>query len=795
MSLQAKIRQSILDFMLKVLVPPPSGNQRAPFGPEEFKNLREALLSQNLCCIDGKMVSGFEREFATAYDIPFAVASTSGTAAIHVALGALDLNPCDEVITAPITDLGTVIPILSQNAIPVFADVDDTYNMDPADVERKITPRTRAIIVVHLFGNPCNLDAMVDIARRHKIPLIEDCSQAHMAEYKGRYVGTYGDIGCFSFQQSKHMTTGDGGMTITANKSYYERMKLFADKGYARKGWGARAYLFHAPNYRMTELVGAVGLAQLKKVKGVVDRRREMGNYLTELLTGIEGVRTAPTTPGAKHTYWMYPMELNGYNIQAVGAELRKGRVFGFIGYTGKPIYLCTESLTAKKTYGTSQFPFSASDKVYEYKEGLCPRAEETVGNLICLPLDESWNRQEAERVAGVISSTLKKMTRQQVTPEIITKTTASPAAASGNGAHSVATASSEIKRVGIIGCGQMGKWHLDSYKKNPSCKIVAVADTDFAKAQALAIEVGATPYSTHTEMIEKESLAGVSICTLPSTHRDIAIDVLNAGVHVLCEKPLAISVEQGKQMLKSADEHKVLLLTAFKFRYFDEVLKAKELIDRGDLGKILTFRVMFGGYIDMAGTWYAEKQFSGGGVIMDNGPHATDLLRFLLGEVQSVTAYGSRVQKVEVEDTAQLILSLANGAIGTIDLSWSNSIPARSYLEIYGENGTILLDGEGMSYKFKEWKEWKNVPREAGAKASFARQIDHFLESINGKPPTRLTNIDGLKSQILLEAAYESIQRGTKVAISNGESSPETAINGQRLREGERVNIHPAHR
>jgi predicted dehydrogenase len=179
----------------------------------------------------------------------------------------------------------------------------------------------------------------------------------------------------------------------------------------------------------------------------------------------------------------------------------------------------------------------------------------------------------------------------------------------------------------------------------------------------------------------------------------------------------------------------------------------------------------------------------------MDNGPHATDLLRFLLGEVQSVTAYGSRVQKVEVEDTAQLILSLANGAIGTIDLSWSNSIPARSYLEIYGENGTILLDGEGMSYKFKEWKEWKNVPREAGAKASFARQIDHFLESINGKPPTRLTNIDGLKSQILLEAAYESIQRGTKVAISNGESSPETAINGQRLREGERVNIHPAHR
>src|SRR6185436_12782879 len=177
-------------------------------GWEELRLIREALLSQNLCCIGGQMVTSLEREFASAYDAPYGVASTSGTAAIHVALGALDLNPGDEVITAPITDLGTIIPILSQNAIPVFADIDDTYNMDPADVERKITSRTRAIIVVHLFGNPCNMDAMVEIAKRHKIPLIEDCAQAHMAEYKGRYAGTLGDIGCFSFQQSKHMTTG-----------------------------------------------------------------------------------------------------------------------------------------------------------------------------------------------------------------------------------------------------------------------------------------------------------------------------------------------------------------------------------------------------------------------------------------------------------------------------------------------------------------------------------------------------------------------------------------------------------
>ena len=198
---------------------------------------------------------------------------------------------------------------------------------------------------------------------------------------------------------------------------------------------------------------------------------------------------------------------------------------------------------------------------------------------------------------------------------------------------------------------------------------------------------------------------------------------------------------------------------------------------------KILSFRLMFGGYIDMAGTWYADKRFSGGGVIMDNGPHATDLLRFLLGEVRSVTAYGSRVQNVEVEDTAQLVLSLENGAIGTVDLSWSNCIPSKSYLEIYGENGTVLTGKAELQVQI--WKEWKTIPR-ANTKASFARQIDHFIECINGKLPSRVTNIDGLKSQILLEAAYQSIERGTKIDVSNVNSA---------FREDESVNIHPAHR
>ena len=261
-----RTRQAVSEAIWDYLMKPARGRTgRSPYDAAELKGLRTVLRSQNLCSVDGQQVRAFERAFAAAHDVPYAVASTSGTAAIHTALGALDLEPGAEVITAPITDLGTIIPIIQQNAIPVFADIDASYNMDPKDVARKVTPRTKAIVAVHLFGNPCDMTALRAIADANGLALIEDCSQAHFAEYRQQLVGTIGDLGCFSFQQSKLMTTGDGGMTITRNREYAERMKLFIDKGWARKGFGARAYLFHAPNYRMTELVGAVGIVQLSQ--------------------------------------------------------------------------------------------------------------------------------------------------------------------------------------------------------------------------------------------------------------------------------------------------------------------------------------------------------------------------------------------------------------------------------------------------------------------------------------------------------------------------------------------------
>jgi len=397
---------------------------RTPFDDREVELVTEAIRSQNLFFPSGDKVLKFEEGFAELYGAKYAVASTSGTAAIHTAIGAIDPEPGDEIITSPLTDLGSIVPIIYQNTIPIFADVDSTYNMDPVDVENKITSRTKAILVVHLCGNPCDMDAMVDIAARHGLWLIEDCSQAHLTRYKGRLLGTIGDIGCFSLQQSKHLTTGEGGMTISSDDRLAERLKLFVDKGWLR--WRRefretmhlrpREYLFLAPCYRMTELQGAVGLAQLEKVKHVVERRRQLGEYLTQLLQEIEGVIPAPVTPGGEHTYWNYVIRQTEFSSQFAEALSAEGIPAGV--WIGKPVYLINAALRDKKTFGTSGHPFNGchGGRKIEYKEGLCPRAERIMKQAAAFWFNINWSEQDIRDVAGAVRKVMDGL-RAKVVP------------------------------------------------------------------------------------------------------------------------------------------------------------------------------------------------------------------------------------------------------------------------------------------------------------------------------------------------------------------------------------------
>ena len=377
----------------------------ARFGEEEKKQLAEALEQQTLFYASGKKTREFREEFATRYGIRHCVTCTSGTAALHVALGACAIKPGDQVITASITDMGTCLAILLCGAVPVFADLDPaTYTLAPASVEKLIGPKTAAIIPVHLTGAPCDLDALSGLARQHDLWLIEDCAQSYLTEYKRRLCGTIGDMGCFSLNDFKHISTGDGGMVVTQDAELARRAELFADKCYDRSPNSARNPFFIAPNYRISELQSAVALAQLGKLNSIVERRRRYGDGLHAGLRGLPGLQPQGFVAGARPSYWFYMFRMEsqvlGPRQQFVEALQAEG-LNASAGYVDRATYLY-DVFAKKQGFAGTDFPFSLAPEI-EYKPGLCPNAEAIVADCVRLSVSEFFTAADlAQTLAGV---------------------------------------------------------------------------------------------------------------------------------------------------------------------------------------------------------------------------------------------------------------------------------------------------------------------------------------------------------------------------------------------------------
>jgi dTDP-4-amino-4,6-dideoxygalactose transaminase len=366
---------------------------RKPFDLDETRELIEAVSSGNLFYATGNKVYSFVDEFKALFDAAGAVPSSSGTAAIHVAIGALQPEPGDEIIVPPVTDMGSVAPIVLSGAVPVFVDVEpDTFNLDPDDLARRITDRTRAVIVVHVWGRPANLDAVRDVIGDRKIAIIEDCAEAHYVRYKGKLVGTMGDFGCFSFQQSKHITCGDGGITLVNRPDLLQRAELFVDKGcdWTKDRLYRKTYAFMAPCYRMSELQGAVLRAQLRKLPGIIARRRTLGDRLARELQDTPGIRPPlPSDDVYDHGYWSFPIrvieEELGCNrdvfMKALSAEGVKSHT-----WITQPLYLY-DALAKQIAFGTSSWPFKGTgrEEAPVYAPGLCPNAEMIMQQLVTI--------------------------------------------------------------------------------------------------------------------------------------------------------------------------------------------------------------------------------------------------------------------------------------------------------------------------------------------------------------------------------------------------------------------------
>ena len=347
-------------------------------GDEEINAVIDVLKSGMLA--HGKEVEAFEKEFADYLGAKHGIAVANGTAALDVALKALKIGPGDEVITTPFTFIASATSILFQGARPVFADIDpETYNLDPNEVLEKITDKTRAILVVHLYGQPANMKVFTEIAEDYNLYLIEDCAQAHGAMFEGRKVGTFGHIAAFSFYPTKNITTGEGGMVVTNDDELARRAKLIRSHGQAEKYYHVEL----GYNLRMTNIAGALGRVQLRKLDEWNRIRNENAERLSEGIRKINGLTPPYVDPRVYHVFHQYVIHVDD-DFQMSRDELMiKLRERGIGTAVHYPMPVHWQPLFQK----------------LGYEKDCCPKAIEASKRVLSLPVHPAVSEEDIEYI------------------------------------------------------------------------------------------------------------------------------------------------------------------------------------------------------------------------------------------------------------------------------------------------------------------------------------------------------------------------------------------------------------
>ena len=368
---------------------------RQTIDDDDIAAVAEALRSDFLTT--GPRVAAFEEAVASFCGARHGVAVNSGTAALHCAMHALGIGPGDEVLVPPITFAATANAVLYCGGDPVFVDVDPgTLLMDPAAAAAAVTGRTKAIVAVDYAGQPCDWDALRAVADRHGLALVADACHAISATYKGRSVGTLADVSCFSFHPVKHVTTGEGGMAVTADAGLAERMRSFRTHGItadpkAREAAGTWYYemVELGFNYRITDIQCALGLSQLAKLPAWIDRRRALAAMYAEVLAGIDGVEPLALRPEVEHAWHLYVVRVDAARRADVFARLREAGIGVNVHYV--PVHLHPYY---RRERGTGP--------------GLCPVAEAAYGGLISLPMWPGMQDEDVARVCAEIESAVE---------------------------------------------------------------------------------------------------------------------------------------------------------------------------------------------------------------------------------------------------------------------------------------------------------------------------------------------------------------------------------------------------
>ena len=384
-------------------------------GSLEREYVLEVLNSRFRTSAGSAMTKRLEQKFAEVFESKFAISFVNGTATMHAALAAAGIGAGDEVIVPPLTMASTSFAVLHAGAVPIFADIDPkTWNMDPQSVEERITPRTKALLPVAIYGLSPDMDALRAIAQKHKLFLLEDDAQCFLGKYKGRINGSIADASSFSFQSSKHITSGEGGMITTNDEQLADCIRRFNSLGYAAVGAAAGkgkitretiqdpTYLRHATvgwNYRLAELCAAVALAQTERLEELVEVRRQAASAFCDATGNCKWLVPQYVPEGIEHSWWTYVLKLDPA-VEFTWYEFRKK----YIEQGGDGIYAAWQLTYLEPAFRGVRF---AATQVQEYESGLCPIAEEVQPRLLQFKtnyFDPGRRERAAEALANTIS-------------------------------------------------------------------------------------------------------------------------------------------------------------------------------------------------------------------------------------------------------------------------------------------------------------------------------------------------------------------------------------------------------
>jgi len=326
-----------------------------------------------------------------------------------------------------------------------------------------------------------------------------------------------------------------------------------------------------------------------------------------------------------------------------------------------------------------------------------------------------------------------------------------------------------------LIGTGGIAQTYAQAFQQSTCCTLVAVADINQDSAKAFAEPFGARYFSNYQTLAENTELDAVIVATPPDTHPEIAMYFMRKGVNVLCEKPLCLTVTEAKAMIETAETHNVTFTMATKFRYCEDVVKAKAILASGVLGEIVQFENAFTAKVDMSKRWNSNREIAGGGVLIDNGTHSVDIIRYFLGAIEEVLAVEtSGTQNLSVDENVKMLARTANGVVAGVDLTWGINKELPNFISVYGTNGTLHIGWRESKYKLNSSPDWTVFGTGYDKVQAFRAKIENFRNAILGKEELLIKPEDALASVEAIEAAYRSLNQNlwARVEDSKGLSA-----------------------